>query len=778
MNFSKLYRRSTLFELSLFVFIFFISSSSQVRIHPPNVAYSVRTTSPTFGTFNISDFSNWVLTSTNDFPDLGALFGIAIHPFTQDFYVIASTDNSAARRLYKISATTLETSLVLNTIFIYATQLTFPCNIDDTIIVQSRKSVWAVNVNTGSLKYHTQISFYDTCPNGDSPYALCYRPNDGLFVRALDSACNGNYQVSYYNITSDDLSQEWTTPLSSSSLSLYWNDCFFSDEQNSLVIRHDSYFGLPTSSEMPRDQISTLSGWLGTATPTQSCCPENCNRRGMCLSSRVCECDAGFDGPYCSIVLPPSATTTMEDFTTGIDVTTQNEGLTTGNGVSITTDDSSSSLITTSESASGSTNESAPEDSTTGNMIVPVTTSEVTSESLPGTNFPLSGELPIQSKNIAAIVGPVIGIVVVMSIIAVCVLFIVKRKKDKKSDDDSNYGALPVRSRPSSSQSYRNGSSVGSSGIERYSSSLDPQDIEAIFGNGFTKNEDFRQSSPMSVIISTEGAGSLSDYNQPSWVVPYYEISFDKEIGRGSFGIVYKGKWKTETVAVKQIKTNTMSRDDKNALINEMKILMNLPAHPNIITLVGICIKPLSVLTEYQERGNLFDYLHSEGVIPEIMLYNTILGVARGMQHLHNQGICHRDLTSRNVLLSSYLHPKITDFGLSRVTSKPINMSKTNPGTIRSLAPEVINSQIYTTKSDVWSFGILICEVYSRKIPYHNIHQDPTVAAKVSTGELTCEIPMNAPPFIQVIAQNCLLFMISQRPTFDLIVDSLERNKL
>jgi len=194
--------------------------------------------------------------------------------------------------------------------------------------------------------------------------------------------------------------------------------------------------------------------------------------------------------------------------------------------------------------------------------------------------------------------------------------------------------------------------------------------------------------------------------------------------------------------------------------------------HENVIQLYGICVSPLAIVTEYLEKGSLWTFLKSkENLLPNVR-HRIIVGIAKGMYHLHKCGIIHRDLATRNVLLASDMNPKIADFGFSRITEKDENKTKSNEGPLRSMAPECINNKIYGVKTDVWSFGVTLIEIFTRNIPFPQMGA-LQVAVAISNGQMTPPIPNNVPTGIADIMAKCFEYNPATRPDFKGILEKL-----
>eukprot|EP01117_Protostelium_nocturnum_P011690 TRINITY_DN4256_c2_g1_i1.p1 TRINITY_DN4256_c2_g1~~TRINITY_DN4256_c2_g1_i1.p1 ORF type:complete len:1845 (-),score=487.68 TRINITY_DN4256_c2_g1_i1:43-5547(-) len=204
-------------------------------------------------------------------------------------------------------------------------------------------------------------------------------------------------------------------------------------------------------------------------------------------------------------------------------------------------------------------------------------------------------------------------------------------------------------------------------------------------------------------------------------VIKVEEIKIEETVGSGAFGIVYRADWRGLKVAVKQIKSD--DTPDQVNFLKEVCVLKALRPHPNIVTFLGITLKPLALVLEFCSGGSLDHYLALNKVsIDQKVAW--ILGISRGILHLHNDNIIHRDLAARNVLLTHNLDVKIADFGLSREQEegKTSTMTQSYVGPIKWMAPEMFQNgnvaRSYSKYSDVWSFGILMLEILEEHEPY------------------------------------------------------------
>ncbi|XP_061931720.1 mitogen-activated protein kinase kinase kinase 7 isoform X2 [Apis cerana] len=202
--------------------------------------------------------------------------------------------------------------------------------------------------------------------------------------------------------------------------------------------------------------------------------------------------------------------------------------------------------------------------------------------------------------------------------------------------------------------------------------------------------------------------------------INYDEIETEQVVGKGSFGVVWKGKWKGQYVAIKYIN----SEGEKKAFTIEVRQLSRV-IHPNIVKLYGACTKnPVCLVMEYAEGGSLYNVLHCNPQ-PQYTAGHAMswaLQCARGVAYLHNmkpKPLIHRDLKPPNLLLVMGGQTlKICDFG----TACDLNTYMTNnKGSAAWMAPEVFEGSRYTEKCDVFSWGVILWEILSRKKPFDEI---------------------------------------------------------
>ncbi|KAK7604467.1 hypothetical protein V9T40_005653 [Parthenolecanium corni] len=263
-------------------------------------------------------------------------------------------------------------------------------------------------------------------------------------------------------------------------------------------------------------------------------------------------------------------------------------------------------------------------------------------------------------------------------------------------------------------------------------------------------------------------APATAGLSHDKWEIDPSELVLMAELGSGQFGVVRHAKWRGYMdTAVKMMKEGTMSEDD---FIEEAKVMTKLQ-HPNLVQLYGVCSKhrPIYIVTEYMRHGSLLNYLrrHEANLVCNIgLLLDMCIQVCKGMEYLEKHNYIHRDLAARNCLVGSENIVKVADFGLARyVLDDQYTSSGGTKFPIKWAAPEVLNYTRFSSKSDVWAYGVLMWEIFScGKMPYGRL-KNTEVVERVQRG-IILEKPKACIKEIYDIMCNCWAHCPEDRPSF------------
>ncbi|KAM8933758.1 mitogen-activated protein kinase kinase kinase 20 isoform 1-T1 [Pelodytes ibericus] len=251
--------------------------------------------------------------------------------------------------------------------------------------------------------------------------------------------------------------------------------------------------------------------------------------------------------------------------------------------------------------------------------------------------------------------------------------------------------------------------------------------------------------------------------------IKFNDLQFFESCGGGSFGSVYRAQWLSQE---KEVAVKKLLKIEKEAEI------LSMLSHRNIIQFYGAVLEPPNycIVTEYAAGGSLYEYINSnrseEMDMDHIMAWAT--DVAKGMHYLHMEApirVIHRDLKSRNVVITSDGVLKICDFGASRFHSHTTHMSLV--GTFPWMAPEVIQSLPVSETCDTYSYGVVLWEMLTREVPFKGL-EGLQVAWLVVEKNERLTIPSSCPRSFAVLMRQCWEADSKKRPSFKQIISSLE----
>ncbi|KAL3505445.1 hypothetical protein ACH5RR_035286 [Cinchona calisaya] len=258
------------------------------------------------------------------------------------------------------------------------------------------------------------------------------------------------------------------------------------------------------------------------------------------------------------------------------------------------------------------------------------------------------------------------------------------------------------------------------------------------------------------------------------WEIDAKLLKFEHKIATGSNGDLYKGSLHSQDVAIKILNAEHLDENVRREFAQEVYILRKV-RHKNVVQFIGACTRPplLCIVTEYMRGGSIYDFLHKKnGVLKLPAVLKVAMDVARGMSYLHQNNIIHRDLKAANLLVDENDVVKVADFGVARVQLQSGVMTA-ETGTYRWMAPEVIEHKPYNNKADVFSFGIVLWELLTGKLPYEHLTPLQAAVGVVQKG-LRPVIPRHTHSLVVELLERCWQQDPSLRPEFSDIIDILQ----
>ena len=280
-------------------------------------------------------------------------------------------------------------------------------------------------------------------------------------------------------------------------------------------------------------------------------------------------------------------------------------------------------------------------------------------------------------------------------------------------------------------------------------------------------------------------AKGIEDHVPSFFVIDWRELTFEGRLGSGSFGDCFRGRKGGRPVAIKRMRAGLVDKNGFKSFSKEVIVLSQLD-HVNIVTFIGYSKDPfLLIVMEFVSGGTLSDFVEAqdsaEPPAPDTLL-NILVGSAKGLEYLHGREpmpILHRDIKSENILITDKLEPRIADLGEARAMAE--DRAMTMVGTNGYTAPEVLRGEHYGTEADVFSFGIVMCELLTLRAPYSDMlkSEDGTVVmswdqvAKLSAQKedsLRPTLPDLMQADVRRLIRDCWASDAALRPCFSVIL--------
>ncbi|CAF0835288.1 unnamed protein product [Adineta steineri] len=281
--------------------------------------------------------------------------------------------------------------------------------------------------------------------------------------------------------------------------------------------------------------------------------------------------------------------------------------------------------------------------------------------------------------------------------------------------------------------------------------------------------------------LRNDGTRLIRPIERPDYIINDSDIILsNSSLGSGHFGEVTRGEYCGTPVAVKLLRSvnGPLRPEDRQNFINEALLLKRFK-HKRIVQFIGIAAyrEPLMIVMELVEQGSLSNYLKANELRVS-QLTQMCYEIAKGMAYLESCNVIHRDLAARNCLVDKNGRIKVADFGLSRCLQEDdVYFTQIKEFPLRWWAVEVLSKGPYTIKSDVWSYGITIWEIFSKAaLPYAHYQHNHFVIDAVKRGE-RLKRPEKCPANIYAIMSNCWLLTPKDRASFKEIVEILRKEK-
>lgn len=298
---------------------------------------------------------------------------------------------------------------------------------------------------------------------------------------------------------------------------------------------------------------------------------------------------------------------------------------------------------------------------------------------------------------------------------------------------------------------------------------------------------------PLEATLNSLGISDELKQKLQDVMVDRHKLTLGKTLGEGEFGSVMEGLLNQEEavlkVAVKTMKIAICTRSEMEDFLREAACMKEFD-HPNVMRLLGVCLQTVEsegypspvVILPYMKHGDLHSYLLYSRLgdcplyLPSQMLVKFMADIARGMEYLSSKNFIHRDLAARNCMLNENMNVCVADFGLSKkiYNGDYYRQGRISKMPVKWIAIESLADRVYTTKSDVWSFGVTMWEIATRgQTPYPGV-ENSEIYDYLRQGNRLKQ-PPDCLDSIYSLMFSCWLLSPKDRPSFETLRCELEK---